>query len=173
MTGPFLPQPPGNGDELRRTQDSTGQPTYPAAPPETQLPGGPPAMHLNPPPPQPTAPPSNDGTDGPTPGGGQVVMVDTHELRDAAGEHERRGQDWATVAANPPNDPDELAAAWGPIAHPVTEQLRATNARRTAAATDIRRGHEDLATKLRSAAHAYDGTDQTSAAGVNSTTIGL
>lgn len=169
MTGPLLPQPPGHGDELRRSPGSN--PTYPAAPPETELPGGPPAMHeISPPPPQ-SSPPAP--SDGPTPGGGQVVMVDTHELRDAAGEHERRGQDWATVAANPPNDPDELAAAWGPIAHPVTEQLRATNARRAAAATDIRRGHEDLATKLRSAAHAYDGTDQTGAAGVNSTTIGL
>jgi hypothetical protein len=109
----------------------------------------------------------------PGPHGGGQLAVNTTELRTAADAHGQRGQQWANVAANPPNDPDELAAAWGVIAHPTTEQLRVSNSARTAAATSIQRGHEELAEKLRYAAHAYDHADATGADGVDSSTAGL
>jgi Excreted virulence factor EspC, type VII ESX diderm len=101
------------------------------------------------------------------------IAVNTNELRTAADTHDQRGQQWAKVADNPPNNPDELAAAWGVIAHPITEQLRVSNRERTAAATSIQREHEQLAEKLRYAAHAYDQADATGADGVSSSTAGL
>jgi hypothetical protein len=101
------------------------------------------------------------------------VSVDTSELRAAADAHDERGRQWAKIAANPPNDPDELATAWGVIAHPITEQLRASNSERAAAATSIQHQHEQLAEKLRCAAHAYDHADAAGADGVSSSTAGL
>lgn len=104
----------------------------------------------------------------PMSGSGDDLKVDTAELRQAAEKHNERGQAWRNVAANPPNDPDALAASWGPIAHPATESLRASNAQRAQSASSIGNEHEDLAGKLRVAAAAYDRTDESSAQAVTS-----
>ncbi|QFS94561.1 hypothetical protein FIV07_27700 (plasmid) [Mycobacterium sp. THAF192] len=103
--------------------------------------------------------------------GDGVLKVETAELRRAASEHEQRQQQWQDVAANPPNDPDTLAASWGVIAHPATESLRASNATRTATANAIATEHSTLASKLHSAAARYDGTDETGAHGVTNTSL--
>ncbi|OWL98122.1 hypothetical protein B7435_25965 [Mycolicibacterium peregrinum] len=87
------------------------------------------------------------------------LRVHTDELRTAASSHDERGQRWADIAANPVNDPDQLAATWGVIAHPTTESLRAHNAVRAAEATAIGQAHDGLADGLRRAADAYDSTD--------------
>ena len=104
---------------------------------------------------------------------GKDLKVETGELRTAADEHEHRSREWENVAANPPNDPDVLAASWGTIAHPATEALRASNATRTATAKAIANEHAALAAKLRTSAAAYDRSDETGASGVGSTTFGL
>lgn len=103
--------------------------------------------------------------------GDGALKVETGELRRAATEHDQRQQQWQDVAANPPNDPDALATSWGVIAHPATESLRASNATRTATANAIATEHSSLAAKLQAAADRYDGTDESGARGVTSTSL--
>ena len=103
--------------------------------------------------------------------GDGALKVETGELRRAASEHGQRQQRWQDVAANPPNDPDALATSWGVIAHPATESLRASNATRTATANAIATEHSTLAAKLQAAADRYDGTDESGARGVTSTSL--
>ena len=110
---------------------------------------------------RPSRPSSSDG----------ALKVETGELRRAASEHGQRQQQWQDVAANPPNDPDALATSWGVIAHPATESLRASNATRTATANAIATEHSTLAAKLQAAADRYDGTDESGARGVTSTSL--
>lgn len=95
------------------------------------------------------------------------LRVHTDELRTAASSHNERGQQWAGIAATPVNDPDQLAAAWGVIAHPTTESLRAHNAVRATEATAIGQAHDSLADGLRRAADAYDNTDGSGADAVS------
>ncbi len=96
-----------------------------------------------------------------------MTRVNTAELRTAATSHDERGQRWCQIANNPPNDPDAIAAAWGPIAHPTTEQLRARNQQRAADAAAIQSTHEKLAEDLRWAADSYDRTDSSGADSVS------
>ncbi len=96
-----------------------------------------------------------------------MTRVNTAELRTAATSHEERGQQWRQIASNPPNDPDAIAAAWGPIAHPTTEQLRVRNQQRAADAAAIQATHESLAEDLRWAADSYDRTDSAGADSIN------
>ncbi|OWM01245.1 hypothetical protein B7435_16930 [Mycolicibacterium peregrinum] len=94
------------------------------------------------------------------------LRVDPAELITAAASHRQRGQQWQTVARTPPNDPDALSAAWGPIAHATTQQLRVFNEQRAANAEAIAGEHDNLADKLTDAAHRYTATDERGASEV-------
>ncbi|WP_255802073.1 type VII secretion target [Mycobacteroides abscessus] len=87
------------------------------------------------------------------------LSVNPDELVSTAATLDARSDRWQRDAANPPHDPDLLAAELGFAGYATVCGLRARNAGRTRDAEAIAGTFGRLATGLRASAQDYRGTD--------------